>query len=338
MSLTLQTLDPRHDPEPSDWEELRTDAGQTATWRYELLRAYAWAAQAPVLLTVLREGGVAVGAVSASLRGIRPRRGAYVTERDPAGLLDVHAPGNRSQKGWWFTGEPEAGRRRELLRGYARGIRAELGAGWRSMVWREVSPGEPELLPGAVKVRRPTEPLAKLATPWSDLDQWYSLLDRARRDSLRRRARGFSADRGLSIEIGPARELVTGTEAAVLRAENDLKHRGGLFPVAPLPSPYLEALVGGDEVMALAYRDAAGRLLGLSLILDHPSWPICFSWGAVPPEDGGRKHLYFDGYVRMVEWSIGSGKAGLVLGKGQAEAKRDLGAELVPSSALAVPF
>jgi hypothetical protein len=337
MSVTLEVLDPRHDPEPDGWERLRTSAGQYVTWRYDLLRAYAWGAQAPVLLTVLREEGVPVGAVSASLRGVRPRRGSYAAGRDVAGVVDVHAPGNRSQKGWWFTGDPDPARRRELLRAWARGIRRELGPGWRGVVWREVSPGEPAQLPGAVKVPLPTAPLAKLATPWHDLDAWYATLDRARRDSLRRRARGFSADPGLSVAVGPARELVTGAEAGALRAENDLKHRARLFPLAPLPQPYLDALVGGDEVMAVAYRDD-GRLIGLSLILDHPAWPICLSWGALPPETGGRKHLYFDGYVRMVEWAVATGRSGLVLGKGQAEVKRSLGAELVPSSALAVPL
>ncbi|MFC4118838.1 hypothetical protein [Nonomuraea zeae] len=338
MSLTLQTLDPRHDPEPSDWERLRTAAGQCVTWRYDLLRAYAWAAQAPVLLTVLREEGTAVGAVSASLRGVRPHRGAYAAGRDFAGIVDVHAPGNRSQKGWWFTGDPDAGRRAELLRGYVRGLRRVTGPGWRGVVWREVSPGEPAQLPGLLKARLPTAPLARLATPWPGIDAWYAGLDRARRDSLKRRARSLSADPGLSIGVGPARELVTGAEAAALRAENDLKHRARLLPLAPLPLPYLDALVAGDEVIAIAYRDGERRLIGLSLILDHPAWPICLSWGALPPEHGGRKHLYFDGYVRMVEWAIGAGKSGLVLGKGQAEVKRSLGADLVASSALAVPF
>lgn len=329
--MNLQILDPRHDQEPADWEDLRTSAEQCVTWRYDLLRAYAWGAQAPVLVTVLRQDGKAVGAVSASLRGLRPHRGTYAARREAAGILDVHAPGNRSQKGWWFRGEPNP----DLLRHCVAGLREKLGPGWRSVVWREVSPGEPALLPGHVKVTLPTAPLAKLATPWTGLDDWYAMLDPRRRDSLRRRARTFSAE--LSVKVGPARELVTATEAATLRAENDLKHRSRLFPLAPLPFPYLESLVGGDEVVAIAYRDGK-RLLGLSLILDHPAWPVCLSWGAVLPEDGGRKHLYFDGYVRMVEWAIATGKSGLVLGKGQAEAKSGLGADLVPSSALAVPL
>lgn len=338
MSATLHTLDPRHDPEPAGWEDLRSAAGQCVTWRYDLLRAYAWAAQAPVLLTVLSRDGVAVGAVSASLRGALPHRGRYADRRDPAGVLDVHAPGNRSQKGWWFTPGIEREERAELLRGYVRGVRRRLGPGWRSAVWREVSPGEPTVLPGLLKLALPTAPLAKLATPFAGMDEWYALLDRPRRESLRRRARSFSADPGLSIAVGPARGLVGASEAAELRALNDLKYRSRLFPLAPLPQPYLEALVASDEVVAIAYRDAGRRLLGLSLILDHPTWPVCLSWGALPPEDGGRKHLYFDGYVRMVEWAIAAGKAGLVLGKGQAEVKSGLGAELVPSAALAVPL
>ncbi|MFI6387559.1 hypothetical protein [Nonomuraea sp. NPDC050540] len=329
--MSLEFLDPRHDPEPADWEELRLAAGQWVTWRYDLLRAYAWGAQAPVVLAVLRQDGKAVGAASASLRTPRLRRGVYAGVRGPAGVLDVHAPGNRSQKGWWFRDEPDPG----LLRAYARGLRRELGPGWRSMVWREVSADERALLPGPLKVNLPTAPLAKLALPWSGLDDWYAQLDPRRRDSLRRRARTFSAE--LTVRIGPAAELVGAEEAARLRAENDLKHRSGFLPAAPLPLPYLEALIAGGESVALTYRHER-RLLGLSLILDHPAWPICLSWGALPPESGGRKHLYFDGYVRMVEWAIGSGKRGLVLGKGQAEVKSGLGAELVPSSAVAVPL
>ena len=240
-------------------------------WRYDLLRGYAWAAQAPLLLTVLRQDGVAVGAVSASLRGVRPRRGVYAGDRDPAGVLDVHAPGSRSQKGWWFAGDPDPHQRRELLLGYVRGVREELGRGWRSVLWREVSPGEPASLPGMLKVRLPTAPLARLATPWDDPADWYGMLDRRRGESLRRRARRIDADPGLSVRVGPAAELVTGAEAAALRAGNDLKYRSRLFPLAPPPLPYLESLVGGGEVVAITYRERERRLIGLSLILDHPA-------------------------------------------------------------------
>ncbi|MFI7128841.1 hypothetical protein ACIBQ1_24275 [Nonomuraea sp. NPDC050153] len=330
--MRVELLDPRHDPEPGDWEELRRAAGQRVTWRYDLLRAYAWAAQAPVLLAVLRRDGQAVGAVSASLRAPRLRRGRYAGPgRGVAGVVDVHAPGNRSQKGWWWRGENDP----DLLPGYARAVRRALGPGWRSMVWREVSEGESALLPGPLRLRLPTAPLAKLILPWPRLEDWYAVLDPRRRDSLRRRAKTFSAE--LSVRIGAARELVSSDEAAGLRAENDLKHRSRLFPAPPLPLPYLEALIGSGESVALTYRQGE-RLLGLSLILDHPDWPICLSWGAVPPENGGRKHLYFDGYVRMIEWAIGAGKHGLVLGKGQAEVKGSLGADLLPSSVMAVPL
>ncbi|MFI7635004.1 hypothetical protein [Nonomuraea sp. NPDC049400] len=334
--MHLELLDPRHDPEPPGWEQLRRAAGQYVTWRYDLLRAYAWAAQAPVLLAVLSEGGIAAGTVLASLRGIRPRRGSYARGRDVAGVVDVHVPGSRSEKGWWFTGDPEPEHRRELLHAYVRGVRQALGPGWRCVLWREVPPGESAQLPGVVKVRLPTAPLARLATPWTGIEEWYAWLGGTRGASLRSWARRLAADPGLSIGVGPAHELVTGAEAAVLRAENDLKYRNRLFPLAPLPQPYFDGLVASDEVVAVAYRDGR-RLIGLALTMDHPTWPICLSWGALAPEDGGRKHLYFDFYVRMVEWAIKAGKSGLVLGKGKGEIKRSLGADLVSSSAIAVP-
>ncbi|MEU4579088.1 hypothetical protein [Nonomuraea sp. NPDC023979] len=329
--MRVELLDPRHDPEPGDWEELRQAAGQRVTWRYDLLRAYAWSAQAPLALAVARRDGRAVGAVAASLRSPRLRRGAYADRHGPAGVVDVHAPANRSQKGWWWRGDPDP----DLLPACTRALRRHLGPGWRGTVWREVSDGEAARLPGRLGLRLPTAPLATLALPWPDLDQWYAVLDPRRRDSLRRRARTIAAE--LSVRVGPAGELVSADEAARMRAENDLKHRSRLTPAPPLPLPYLEALIGSGECVALTYR-RRGRLLGLSLILDHAAWPICLSWGAVPVEQGGRKHLYFDGYVRMIEWAIGAGRRGLVLGKGQAEVKSDLGAELVTSSALAVPW
>ncbi|MGW4794472.1 hypothetical protein ACWEPC_18905 [Nonomuraea sp. NPDC004297] len=330
--MKVELLDPRHDPEPADWEDLRRAAGQRVTWRYDLLRAYAWAAQAPVLLAVIRHDGRAVGAVSASLRAPRARRDRYAgPRRGVAGVVDVHAPGNRSQKGWWWRDENDP----DLLRVYTRAVRRALGPGWRSMVWREVSDGEDALLPGPLRLRLPTAPLARLSLPWSRLEDWYAVLDPRRRDSLRRRAKTFSTE--LSVRVGAAHELVGPDEAARLRAENDLKHRSRWSPAPPLPLPYLEALIGSGESIALTYRQGE-RLLGLSLILDHPAWPICLSWGAVPPEHGGRKHLYFDGYIRMIEWAIGAGRRGLVLGKGQSSVKKDLGADLLPSSAMAVPL
>ena len=78
MSVTLDVLDPRHDPEPPYWEGLTAAAQQHLIWSYELLRIAAWTARTPFLPAVLRDGPNPVGAVCASLTGIPVRRGAYI--------------------------------------------------------------------------------------------------------------------------------------------------------------------------------------------------------------------------------------------------------------------
>lgn len=333
MSLAVQILDPRHDEAPADWPAL-TD-GKPVTWRYELLRAFAWAGQAPLLLAVVRDGAAPRAVLSVSLRGFPPARGRYADAGRPAGIIDVHAPGSRSQKGWWFVGDPAPAEREELLRCAVRGLRRALGPGWRALMWREVSYGERP--PGTLRVSLPTSPLARLATPWPELSGWYATLPAGRGGTLRSQARKLAADRRLSVATGPAKGLVSGLEAVALRARNDVKYRNRLLPAAPLPLAYVEAMVTADEVTAITYRDQDDRLLGLCLILDDSRWPIFHSWGALPVEAGGRRHLYFDAYVRMVEWAIETGRAGLVLGKGQRDVKRELGAELVGSSVVVVP-
>ncbi|WP_327085661.1 hypothetical protein OIE66_25315 [Nonomuraea sp. NBC_01738] len=324
--MTLEIVDPALDPAPAGWGELVE--GRPATWDYGLLRAFARGAQAPLRVAVVRREGRPVAMLSASLRGFPPRRGRYVGFAAPPralGLLDVHAPGSRSQKGWWY--EPGDGGM-DALRTAVRGLRRSLGPGWRGVVWREVTPGE--RLPSRSWLSRPTSPLATLHTPWDDLAGWYATLPPGRAGTLRSQARRLAADKGLAVAAGGAAGLVTPAEAAELKARNDLKHRGRLLPAAPLPLPYVAGLVGHDHVKAITYR-ADGRLIGLCLILDHAEWPIFHSWGALPVEAGGRRHLYFDAYVRMIGWAIAGGKKGLILGKGQPAIKQELGAELVPS-------
>jgi hypothetical protein len=62
--------------------------------------------------------------------------------------------------------------------------------------------------------------------------------------------------------------------------------------------------------------------------------PLWHSWGAQPVEQGGRRHLYFDLYGRVVELAAARGRRAVVLGKGMATLKADLGARLVPQYAV----
>jgi hypothetical protein len=97
-----------------------------------------------------------------------------------------------------------------------------------------------------------------------------------------------------------------------------------------LAFPYVEALLRRRDVVAVTYRDVRDRLQAVGLVIDHPEWPLYWRWGALPI-----RHAYFDAYTRVLEWAIASGRRGLILGKGKSHLKAALGAELIPSYAVA---
>ncbi len=331
MSVDLEVLDPRHDPEPPYWRAL--SAGRRAVWSYDQLRVAAWTGRFPMRLTVLHADGEPVGAVCAALLGLPARHGAYApaTGGPRAGVLHVALPGTNAERGWWFSGAPDEETRRELLSAYSTLMRRRLGRSWRGVVWRQARTADLPAVPGRFRLVRPVYPVARLRVAWPTVDGWYASLRRGRAEDLRRQLRAVSASPGLVTSLGPARDLVTATEVALLRRENELK-----YDAAPLSLPYIEGLLRHDDTLAVAYRDRDERLLAIGLVLDHPAWPLYLTWGALPLRRGGLRHLYFDGIARVVGWAAANGKAGLVLGKGKPELKSDLGAELLPAYAIAV--
>lgn len=337
MSIDVRFLDPRHDAEPAYWEDWRTTAGLWANWSWPVLRAGAWTSRDPLLIAVLRrdETGAIAGVVAATVCGLRPRRHRFCPERGwpRPGYLHVQAPQSSAQPGWWF-GTTDPAERAALFRAYLRTARRTFGTAALGVLWRQVDEADLAVLPRRV-LTRPTEPVAVLDTPFADADAWLRGLRKSRRHDMRRISRSLAADPDLEVRVGPAADVVEPAEVVHLARLNHDKHgagaadrRTGLRTVA-----WHRAALDRPDVTAVAYRDRAGRLLGAALILDHPSRPLWLTWGAESVEDGGRRHLYFDLYARVVARAVGEGKQAVVLGKGMAELKADLGARLVPQYA-----
>ncbi|MFG2005182.1 hypothetical protein ACGFNU_39165 [Spirillospora sp. NPDC048911] len=324
--IELDVLDPRRDPEPPYWRALVADAGRHAVWSYDLLRIAAWTSRHQLRLSVVHDSGRPAAVVCAVLAGMRAVSRRYASPgMARLGVPAVLVPSASAERGWWFVGEPAPEHRRDLLRHATRG--------WfrPGVLWLRAGERDRPTIPGAVRLTRPLNPVARVATPWRDVDGWYAALSQSRRADLRRQRRGL---RDLECLTGPARDLASAAEFAALLWRNENKYRGGLLsglaPSPPLPFPYIEALIGQPDVQAITYRDGRDRLLGAGLILDHPEWPLYWRWGALPV-----RHLYFDSYGRLIEWAIAAGKTGVILGKGKSDLKAALGAELVPSYAIA---
>jgi len=339
-TVDYEVVDARYDPEPACWTELRKLAGLRADWSWDVLAAQAWCVRAPQLLTVLHGTSGPCGVVCAYFVGTRWRRNRFVPEGrgGAAGILDVRAPGNATLPGWWFAEQPSAGCRR-LLDGYARHMRRRLGVGLRGLLLRQVGDTDLHEVAGRFRLTRRTEDVGVLhLSGRRGAEDWVATLSRSRRQNLRSIARALDADPAVEVRVrhGGGEDPI---RLAELLRHNVRKYRD--VPVPPLPKfiGYLERLLPQPDVATISYTDrVTGHLLGICVILDHPDWPLAWSWASLPVSEGGRQGLYFDMYSVIVRYAIETGKRGVLLGKAMADLKRTMGAELVRQFGVAVPL
>lgn len=341
--LAVDLLDPRTDPVPPYWPALLARAGLPACWSYDLLRTASWSRRSPVLLAVLRRGpagpagtGV-VGLVCATwgrLAAAGNRFAAPGTGRGP-GVLEVRLPGASALPGWWFAGP--AGARPELLAAYRRAGYAALGPRCRGVVWRQIAPAEVPDFRGRPRLLLRTPPVAELPLPGPSETDWLAGLASSRRRDLRRQARLVAADPDLVVRFGAGRSDVDAAALVGVLRWNEARYRGRYGRQPPAPGSYLAALVARPDVRLLSYQDHTGRLLAFAAVLDHASEPIVTYGATLPVGAGGRPHLYFDFYGRIVAWAAAAGKQAVIFGKGQAAVKQSLGCRLRPQHAVLLP-
>ncbi|MEV4512749.1 hypothetical protein AB0K00_27725 [Dactylosporangium sp. NPDC049525] len=328
--LTVRLHNPAADPEPAGWDALRCRAGLRANWAWPVMRAGVHSGADPLLLAVLSDVDGPVGLYAASVVPSRRREGA--TKWPRVGYLHVQAPQSSALPGWWMapsTSQERAG----LARALRRATRRALGPGIGGVLWRQVGEADTAWLPRLRYTRR-TEALAVLDAPES-VDAWLAGLRTRRRADLRRILRIVGTDPDLEVRTGAVGDVVGPADLAHLARLNAVKHATGTVEPHSGQQSVLwqEATAGRDDVFAVAYRDNTGRLLAAATVLDDPAWPLWLSWGALPLDEGGRRHLYFDLFRRLVERIVDRGASGVILGKGMPELKSDLGARLVPQQA-----
>ena len=329
----IDLYDPSSDPEPLEWSAFLAAEGLTAAWSYDVLRAVAGDTWAPPLAAVMKDGGQVCGVAVAVRLGLR---------RGPV-QLDVRLPGYSHGPAWHFAAAVPPQRRRELLRAFERAIVGQSRLRSAGVVYRQLDPEAHALVARRGSIARPTDGLAVMAITWDSVDGWLASLRKSRRGDLRRQHRLVEADPGLTVTLGPARTDLDPRALAGLHYEHsrrlrrDSGLRNRLDPRAPLPAEYFAALNRRDDVLVVSYTGEDGRLLAFGTLLDHPATPKIGAWAALPADEGGRKHLYFDHYVRLVRHAIGSGAKELSAGRSMVEVKQSLGFEPVAMRLLGLP-
>ncbi|WP_436499913.1 GNAT family N-acetyltransferase [Actinokineospora sp. HUAS TT18] len=334
--MTVEVLDPRFDPEPAYWKDLRQRAGLRADWAWDVLVTQAWCARTPQPIAVFHEDGP-VGVVAAAWVGPSTRRHRFVGDgKVRVGMLDVRGPGSSGVPGWWFADGSGADR---IVGDYARAMRRHLGPGLRGMLVRQVAEEERGAVAGRLRLLRKTEDIGMLdLTGCATTADWTRRLAKKRGQDQRRLAARFAEDPSIEERTVPGSELDPVEVATLLRRNYD-KHRD--VPILPLPAfiSYLTALLAQPDVVMTGYLDQpSNRLVGMSILLDHPRWPILKAWAALPPGEGGKSNLYFHNFTQVVAWATGAGKTGVILGKKNSAVKQTLGATALPQYALATPL
>ncbi|MFC9440897.1 hypothetical protein [Nocardia sp. NPDC057030] len=313
MKQRVDILDPRRDPEPPWWAALRDAAGLRATWAWDVLAV----AGTRFGIVVVHEGADIV---------------AMAAARWMLGLANVAAPGSTGQPGWWVA---DPARQAELFGVLAGGLRTRYRHAVLATLWRELDREQADGL-GTVQVIREVNPTAVLPIAWPDEAGWLGTLSSNRRRSLRAEARWLSRDHDLIAGSGPAYDLDADQLIGLFRRTEE--KYDGLGRAPRMPDEWLYRLLSRPDVRAVHYHDSDRNLLAAFTILDHPSWPLVHRWGALPVEEGGRKHLYLDAFRRTVGWAVAEGKQGLIWGKGLPEVKERLGCRLVSRYAVGVAW
>jgi hypothetical protein len=328
--LTIEYLDPSTPAAPSGWSDFVHSGGLHPVWHWPVVRAEALTRRRDLSVGLIRDGSSVTGLVAARLRGVRGR---------PV-VVDVEAPGSSAVPGIALSGGIPAS-----LGGDPRGpayfgaavralestLRREFGRRVALVCYRQVYAEDlPQVMRGPAVVR-PGAPVSVLRNDFADYDGYLRTLRKSRRVDQRRLVRRLDDDETLRIRLGPTPDDLDVLEVARLTdATSRRNHRRRWPPRRTAPPDLLRAMVAVPDVQVLSYRDAAGGLVGCGLTFDHPRAPLSGPWGARTPDDGGRTGLWFDQMARVVRWSIETGHAALIGGKGLSALKRDLGFVAAP--------
>jgi hypothetical protein len=334
MSVTVELVDPRHDPEPADLAAFVAAEGLMPLWSYDLSGIASWNSWTPTLLGMVRSGSRLVTVICAvTLCPVVRGRFAPAGPGPVPRILDVRQPFNGHTHSWHVAAEVPETERADLFAAFERAAFRRLGPTCLGVVYRQATAADLPMLRRRGRVlRRLTRPAVPVMgtsvmnVAWSGVDGWLATLRKSRRGDLRRQVRRLAEDPDLVVRFDFGRTDVDTVAAARLLRAHHLRYNNGRID-RPQPTPsFLDRFVRRPDVGILTYTDRSGRLVGYGTLMWTGRFgAIIGQWAALRPEDGGHQHLYFDMYHRFVSRAIEDGRTTINAGRGMGEVKADLG-------------
>lgn len=309
--LRVELGEPGRDPSPPGWDALVADRILHAAWDWSVLAAWARSRGAGVVAGTVRNAGEAAAVLCAVRRGP---------------LVEVRLPMCSALPGRFFAPGLSVEEQRLAVQAFERAL-ASRGRLPYGVVHRCSSAADLPLLVGRRSLVLAEQPVCVLDVRWDSYDEYLKSLSRSRRHDLRRERRRLAEDPDLQVtwtEPGGGGFVLDGPGMAALERFSAQRQSTRRTPRTS-PPEVLSTLQRHPGMRTLAYRDRHGRLLAFALMFEHPCQPTAWTWGALPVEAGGRKHLWFDMVGYYVRHAIENRCGQLVLGKGLVELKQSLG-------------
>jgi hypothetical protein len=144
---------------------------------------------------------------------------------------------------------------------------------------------------------------------------------------------------GGDIQLLAAQPTVDPMQACELVYQTQGKHRSYWQWRAPFPIRYFQMLNERTDVVFFGYKDRAGRLLIFDVVLvdDRNRTLYTTLVGNGGDETVRRRRLYFDLYLREIQYMISNGFKRIYFGPGHYEAKRKFGTLLERRNLVVVP-
>lgn len=330
MSLSATVVDPLVAPPPAGWEAFVGAQRLPPAWQPGLVTAVDWcAATTSSLVLVTDAGGTPVAAFHARhVSSVRAWRFTRPGRRPLTGMTVCVTPRPNEDAGVAFAEDTDPRDRTEAVRVFEKAVRAALGpAGPLVLAYQGLYREQLAVVPTTGRVRVPLHPQMVLVNRWSDPDAYLRSLQHKWRYHLRRLRERIEQDDSLRVELC---DRIDPVQACWLVERVRRRHSPRFLVSPPLPVRYFEQLAALPGVRFLTYTDRGGRLLAFTAVHDdgRDLLPVC--WGTRDPSDGGRRDLYFDQYLRLVELMVTSGRRSLLLGRGMEQIKRRYGARPEP--------
>jgi hypothetical protein len=335
MDLTVEFVDPTLPAAPVGWDEFVREAGAHPVWHWTIVHAMAGGRPGRCVAGLFRDGGRVTGVVFAGLIG-PGRRGPYV------GVAEVTCPGASALPGLMLGGElpaalhpdrpTDAGRLAAAVAAFEAAVRREYGGRIRAVFYRSVYADALPVLTGrGLSLIGAGLPVTMFYNRFATYEDYLASLSSSRRAGQRRLCRLIDKDPGITASFGPAPDDVDLARFNALADATSRRHETRRWPrPGRLTHAQRAAMLRVPGALVARYDGAHGELVGLGIYFDHAAVPLAGPWGAVDPHDGGPRGLWFDHHARLLRWAIGSGRAGVIGGKGLADLKGELGYVSVP--------